>query len=145
MKNWRAQANAARAAAKNKAAANRQKKTRLGLLLGGLLATAGAAAGVKHGANAARANAARANAARANAARATAAANFRKGIHSVGTHHVMMPGNHSITKPIYQTANNKYYMYTGNGTGNIAGYTRVTKNLHALPAHRNWYKLHNLL
>jgi len=54
MNYWQSKINAAKA----KAAAKR-RKTRLGLLMGGLLATAGAAGGVhlKHGANTARQNA----------------------------------------------------------------------------------------
>jgi hypothetical protein len=111
---------------KAKAAARKRKQTRLGLLLGALLATTGA--GIKHSRNL--------------SARANAAANFRKGLHSAGTHHIVLPGNHTVTRPVYQAANNGYYyIHTGNGTGNIAGYTRVTKNLHAVPAHSNWFKV----
>lgn len=98
-----------------------------------LLALTAGAAHVKRTGNARAANARAANA---------RAVNFRKGLTPKGTHHIALPGPgiHSITKPVYQAANNKYYIHTGNGTGNIAGYTMVTKNTNALPGHRNWYK-----
>ena len=129
--------------ARQAAAKKRKQQRQLGLAgaLTAILALSGGAH-VKRTGNARAANARAANARAANAR----AANFRKSLHAVGTHHIELPGNHSVTKTVYKVNNGGYYIHTGNGTGNSAGYSRVTKTPNAYPflplrAHHNWYKL----
>ena len=119
--------------ARQAAAKKRKQQRQLGLAgaLTAILALSGGAH-VKRTGNARAANA--------------RAANFRKSLHAVGTHHIELPGNHSVTKTVYKVNNGGYYIHTGNGTGNSAGYSRVTKTPNAYPflplrAHHNWYKL----